>query len=60
MTTKPVADTSIEKEGASDTPGSPGHMHHPTHSALDTADVAAHDEMLHEAALRDSSLRVPR
>lgn len=60
MTTKPVADTTIDKEGVSDTPASPGSMHRPTHSALDTEDVAAHDEMAHEAALRDSALRVPR
>jgi hypothetical protein len=60
MTTKPVADMSIEKDGAPDTSTLPGGMRRPGHSALDTEDVAAHDEVLHDAALRDSALRVPR
>jgi hypothetical protein len=60
MSTKPVADTTIDKEGANETPASPGSMHRPGHSALDTEDVAARDEVLHEAALRDSCLRTPR
>lgn len=60
MTTKPIAETTIDKEGVADTAASPGSMHRPTHGALDTADIAAHDEMQHEAALRDSALRVPR
>jgi hypothetical protein len=60
MTTKPNADISINKEGVNDTPASPGAMHRPNHSPLDGADVAAHDEVQHEAALRDSALRVPR
>jgi hypothetical protein len=60
MTTKPAADIAIEKEGQSDVPASPGHMHRPGHCALDTEDVAAHDEVMHDAALRDSALRVPR
>lgn len=60
MSTKPAAETSIEKEGTADTPASPGHMHRPAHCALDTEDVAAHDEVMHDAALRDSALRTPR
>jgi hypothetical protein len=60
MSTKPAADNTIEKDGAGDTPAHPGGMHRPRHSALDTEDVAAHDEVLHEAALRDSALRTPR
>ncbi|GFZ88209.1 hypothetical protein [Dyella caseinilytica] len=60
MSTKPTAETTIDKEGVNETPASPGAMHRPGHSALDTEDVAAHDELQHEAALRDSSLRVPR
>jgi hypothetical protein len=60
MSTKPAAETTIEKDGASEAPASPGHMHRPGHCALDTEDVAAHDEVLHDAALRDSALRVPR
>jgi hypothetical protein len=60
MSTKPVAETTIEKDGAADTPVHPGSMHRPGHCSLDTEDVAAHDEVLHDAALRDSALRVPR
>jgi hypothetical protein len=60
MTTKPAAETSIEKDGAPDTAVSPGCMHRPGHSALDTEDVAEHDQVLRDAALRDSALRAPR
>jgi hypothetical protein len=60
MTTKPATETAIEKEGASDASMTPSHMHRPGHSALDTEDVAAQDEVLHDAALRDSALRAPR
>ena len=34
--------------------------HPPGHGLLDTLDVAAHDEVQHEAALRNSALRPPR
>lgn len=35
--------------------------HHPAgHGLLDNEEVAAQDELQHEAALRDSALRVPR
>ncbi|WP_430388743.1 hypothetical protein [Dyella sp. 20L07] len=34
--------------------------HPPGHGLVDNLDIAAHDEVEHEAALRDSSLRVPR
>jgi hypothetical protein len=60
MTTKATTETLIDKEGTADTSASVGHMHRPGHSALDTEDVAAHDEVLHETALRDSALRAPR
>ncbi|MFC3653134.1 hypothetical protein ACFONN_16360 [Dyella humi] len=60
MTTKPAADTTIDKAGTSDTAGSSGSMHVPHHGSQEMADVAAHDEVLHDAALRESSLRVPR
>lgn len=33
---------------------------HTTHNVLDTIETAALDELQHEAALRDSALRVPR
>ena len=60
MTTKPHADVGISKDGTADTPASPATMHRPNHSALDMTDVAAHDEVQHDAALRDSALRTPR
>lgn len=60
MSTKPNADTSINQDGAPDASVPNGGMHGPHHSALDMAEIAAHDEVQHEAALRDSSLRVPR
>jgi hypothetical protein len=60
MTTKPNADTSINKEGGPDTLPPSGGMHGPHHSALDMEEIAAHDELQHEEALRNSSLRVPR
>lgn len=60
MTTKPNADTSINKEGSTDAVNPPGGMHGPHHSALDMEEIAAHDEAQHEDALRNSSLRVPR
>lgn len=60
MTTKPNADAGINKDGAIDTAHPPGGMHGPHHSALDMAEIAAHDELQHEDALRNSSLRVPR
>lgn len=60
MTTKPNADTGIDKEGSTDAASPPSGMHGPHHGALDMAEIAAHDEVQHEDALRHSSLRVPR
>lgn len=60
MTTKPTADVSIDKEGSTDAATPPGGMHGPRHGALDMEEIAAHDEVQHEDALRHSSLRVPR
>jgi hypothetical protein len=60
MTTKPHGDVGISQDGTADAPASPSTMHRPNHSPLDMADVAAHDEAQHEAALRDSALRTPR
>jgi hypothetical protein len=34
--------------------------HPPGHGLLDALDIAGHDEVQHEAALRDSALRPPR
>ncbi|HUA81774.1 MAG TPA: hypothetical protein VL997_15460 [Dyella sp.] len=60
MTTKPNADASINKEGEPGTNVPPGAMHRPHHGAQDMEDIATHDEAQHDAALRESSLRVPR
>lgn len=38
----------------------PTAMRHPPHSVVDNIDIAGHDEVDHESALRDSTLRVPR
>jgi len=35
-------------------------LRHPPGHLLDNVEIAAQDELEHEAALRDSSLRVPR
>jgi hypothetical protein len=34
--------------------------HPPGHGLMDNLEIAAHDEVEHEAALRDSALRPPR
>ncbi|HET6553055.1 MAG TPA: hypothetical protein VFG49_05895 [Dyella sp.] len=34
--------------------------HPPGHGLLENTEIAAQDELQHEAALRDSALRVPR
>ncbi|RUL75252.1 hypothetical protein [Dyella choica] len=60
MSTKPNADASINNEGGTDGANPPGAMHGPHHSDLDMVEIAAHDEVQHEDALRHSSLRVPR
>jgi len=39
---------------------SPTGMHHPAHGVLDNVDIAGHDEVDHDAALRDSILRTPK
>ena len=38
----------------------PTTMRHPAHGVMDNVDIAGHDEVDHEAALRDSTLRTPR
>jgi hypothetical protein len=59
MSTK-TGDTDPGKSGGSDGHGIPAGMHQPAHGPLDTIETTAIDEALHDAALRDSSLRVPR
>jgi len=58
--TKPSTDANISKDGSTDAGLPPGAMHGPHHSALDMEEIAAHDEVQHEDALRNASLRVPR
>ncbi len=38
----------------------PTTMRHPPHGVIDNLDIAGHDEVDHETALRDATLRVPR
>lgn len=59
MSTKST-DIESSTESTAAVPPSAGGMHRPTHSAVDTIDIAAADDVLHDAALRDSALRVPR
>ncbi|WP_233840169.1 hypothetical protein [Dyella sp. 2HG41-7] len=60
MSATSQTNASINKDGAADIATPPGAMHGPHHSPQDTEEVAAHDEVQHDAALRESSLRVPR
>ena len=39
---------------------SPVGMHRPEHGEFDSEETACQDEVLHDAALRDSVLRTPR
>lgn len=59
MSHTPSDPTALEGETSNPTvPPAPPHP--PGHSVLDTLEIAALDEILHEAALRNSSLRTPR
>ena len=60
MSNKSSAETGTHQEGNNGATQPPGGMHGPHHGALDMAEIAAHDEVQHEDALRNSSLRVPR
>ncbi|HTV85001.1 MAG TPA: hypothetical protein VME63_06335 [Dyella sp.] len=59
MMTK-TGETDPGHSGTSDQHGIPTGMHKPAHGPLDTIETTATDEVLHDTALRDSSLRVPR
>ncbi|RDS81397.1 hypothetical protein [Dyella psychrodurans] len=59
MSTK-TGETDPGNTGASDHHGIPAGMHKPAHGPLDTIETTALDEVLHDSALRDSTLRVPR
>ncbi|WP_139350249.1 hypothetical protein [Rhodanobacter sp. C03] len=60
MSTKATVDADLNKSGMAETTTSPTGMHRPPHCALDTEETACLDEVLHEAALRESMLRTPR
>lgn len=59
MTSKPSSDMPAGQDDAGGAPPSPG-MHRPHHGVLDTIETTALDEVQHEDALRDSTLRTPR
>ena len=50
--------TDLNKSGPTEVV--PSTTPHTSHNVLDTIETAALDELQHEAALRDSALRVPR
>jgi len=57
----PNTETAVPGGDLADVTISPTHVHHPAgHSVVDTLDIAGHDEVDHDTALRESSLRVPR
>jgi hypothetical protein len=55
-----TGETGPASNGTVDQHGIPAGMHKPAHGPLDTIETTTTDEALHDAALRDSSLRVPR
>ena len=58
---KTIATDSASSQGEAAGSAAPGAtMHRPQHGVLDTVETAAFDEILHEAALRESALRPPR
>lgn len=57
----PNTETAVPDGDLSEVTISPTHVHHPAgHNVADTLDIAGHDEVDHDTALRESSLRVPR
>ncbi|OOG64373.1 hypothetical protein B0E46_06825 [Rhodanobacter sp. B04] len=60
MSTKATVDADINKIGIAEATISPTGMHRPPHCALDTEETACFDEVQHEIALRESTLRAPR
>jgi hypothetical protein len=61
MQPKPPMDSTVPNGDTTEVtvpPAAPRHL--PVHGLLESVDVAAEDELQHEAALRDSCLRVPR
>jgi hypothetical protein len=60
MSTNASTDVNGNKDGMADVTISPTGMHRPRHGASDSEGTACLDEIQHEAALRESILRVPR
>ena len=60
MSTNASTDVDGNKDGMADVTISPTGMHRPGHGASDSEGTACLDEIQHEAALRESILRVPR
>jgi hypothetical protein len=60
MSTKASADLDLNKNGTVEVATPRTGMHRPGQCALDTEETACLDEVLHEAALRESTLRSPR
>jgi hypothetical protein len=60
MSTNIIIDVNGNKDGMADAAISPTGMHRPGHGASDSEGTACLDEIQHEAALRESILRVPR
>lgn len=61
MHNTPTTETAVPDGDLAEVTISPTHVHHPAgHGVADTLDIAGHDEVDHETALRESSLRVPR
>jgi hypothetical protein len=60
MSTNTTADANGNNGDTAGVTISPTGMHRPGHSASDTEETACLDEILHEAALRESTLRSPR
>ncbi|WP_114239282.1 hypothetical protein [Dyella sp. C9] len=61
MQPKPPQDSNLPAGDSTEVtvpPAAPRHL--PVHGLLESIDVATEDELLHEAALRDSCLRTPR
>lgn len=59
MRITPHEDTALSNGDTADVTVPPA-RHPPGHGLIDNLDIAAHDEVDHEAALRDSALRPPR
>jgi hypothetical protein len=60
MSTCTSNEVSLSNDGRTEATQPGSGMHRPGHGVLDTEETACLDEVMHEAALRDSALRTPR